>query len=210
MGYVFEELIRKFNEENNEEAGEHFTPRDIIELMGQLIFHPITDAIQSTTYLVYDPACGSGGMLTEAERVLQELGGKTHKKVNLRLYGQEINPETNAICQSDMLIKGRDPADIKHGSTLSQDGHSAMRFDFMLSNPPYGKSWNSDEAAIRDTKKEITDNRFKVGVPRTSDGQLLFLMTMLSKMKHDTPLGSRAVTRQVVEAARESLVIGQF
>lgn len=194
MGYVFEELIRRFNEDNNEEAGEHFTPREIIELMGQLIFHPIEGQIQSTTYLVYDPACGSGGMLTEAEQVLQELSEKLKKKVRLELYGQEVNPETFAICQSDMLIKERDPGNIKYGSTISQDGHQATRFDFMLSNPPYGKSWSGDEKAIRNTKKEITDDRFKVGVPRTSDGQLLFLLNMIAKMKHDTPLGSRIAT----------------
>jgi type I restriction enzyme M protein len=194
MGYVFEELIRRFNEDNNEEAGEHFTPREIIELMGQLIFHPIEGQIQSTTYLVYDPACGSGGMLTEAERVLQELSEKSGKKVRLELYGQEVNPETFAICQSDMLIKERDPGNIKYGSTISQDGHPATRFDFMLSNPPYGKSWSGDEKGIRDSKKEITDDRFKVGVPRTSDGQLLFLLNMIAKMKHDTPLGSRIAT----------------
>ena len=194
MGYVFEELIRRFNEDNNEEAGEHFTPREIIELMGQLIFQPIAGEIQSTTYLVYDPACGSGGMLTEAEQFLQELAGKGNKKVRLELYGQEVNPETFAICQSDMLIKERDPGNIKYGSTISHDGHAAMHFDFMLSNPPYGKSWSGDESHIRSAKKEITDERFKVGVPRTSDGQLLFLLNMVAKMKHDTPLGSRIAT----------------
>jgi type I restriction enzyme M protein len=194
MGYVFEELIRRFNEENNEEAGEHFTPREIIELMGQLIFRPVAERIQSTTYLVYDPACGSGGMLTEAERVLQELSAETGRKVRLELYGQEVNPETFAICQSDMLIKGRDPGNIKYGSTLSADGHRSTRFDFMLSNPPYGKSWKGDEKDIRDGKGEIKDHRFRVGVPRTSDGQLLFLMTMLDKMKQDTELGSRIAT----------------
>ncbi|MGI4791512.1 MAG: type I restriction-modification system subunit M [Janthinobacterium lividum] len=193
MGYVFEELIRRFSEENNEEAGEHFTPREIIELMANLIFLPIQEKIQGTTYLVYDPACGTGGMLTEAERVLQRLADETGKKVRLELYGQEVNPETFAICQSDMLIKERDPGNIKFGSTLSKDGFPRMEFDFLLSNPPYGKSWKMDEAHIRD-KDGIIDLRFKVGVPRSSDGQLLFLANMLSKMKQETELGSRIAT----------------
>ena len=194
MGSIFEELIRRFSEENNEEAGEHFTPREIIELMASLIFLPIKDKIQSTTYLVYDPACGTGGMLTEAERVLQRLAGEAGKKVRLELYGQEVNPETFGICQSDMLIKERDPGNIKFGSTLSRDGFPRLEFDFMLSNPPYGKSWKTDEAHIRD-KDGITDPRFKgVGVPRSSDGQLLFLVNMLSKRKGETDLGSRIAT----------------
>lgn len=194
MGYVFEELIRRFSEENNEEAGEHFTPREIIELMASLIFLPIKGKIQSTTYLVYDDACGTGGMLTEAERVLQGLAAETGKKVRLELYGQEVNPETFAICQSDMLIKERDPGNIKFGSTLSKDGFPHMEFDFMLANPPYGKSWKMDEAHIRD-KDGITDPRFKgIGVPRSSDGQLLFLVNMLSKRKQETELGSRIAT----------------
>lgn len=194
MGAVFEELIRRFSEENNEEAGEHFTPREIIELMANLIFLPIKDKIQSTTYLVYDDACGTGGMLTEAERVLQGLAAESNKKVRLELYGQEVNPETFAICQSDMLIKERDPGNIKFGSTLSKDGFPRMEFDFMLANPPYGKSWKMDEAHIRD-KDGIIDSRFKgIGVPRSSDGQLLFLVNMLSKMKETTELGSRVAT----------------
>lgn len=195
MGYVFEELIRRFSEENNEEAGEHFTPREIIELMASLIFQPVKDQIQSTTYLVYDPACGTGGMLTEAERTLQSLAHGADKKVRLELYGQEVNAETYAICQSDMLIKERDPGNIKFGSTLSKDGVGHLQFDFMLSNPPYGKSWSVDEEAIRTKKEGITDPRFKgIGVPRSSDGQLLFLVNMLRKMKTETPLGSRIAT----------------
>ncbi|MGI8711376.1 MAG: type I restriction-modification system subunit M [Acidimicrobiales bacterium] len=195
MGYVFEELIRRFSEENNEEAGEHFTPREIIELMASVIFLPVKDKIQGTTYLVYDPACGTGGMLTEAERALHSLAEDGHKKVRLELFGQEVNAETFAICQSDMLIKERDPGNIKFGSTLSKDGCSHLQFDFMLSNPPYGKSWSVDEAAIRDKKEGITDARFKgIGVPRSSDGQLLFLVNMLQKMKTETPLGSRIAT----------------
>ncbi len=204
MGYVFEELIRRFNEENNEEAGEHFTPRDIVQLMVNLIFLPIKDQIESTTYLVYDDACGSGGMLTEAELFLKELVAGAGKKVVIELYGQEVNPETFAICQSDMLIQGRDPANIKFGSTLSNDLFRDMEFDFMLANPPYGKSWKVDQDALFDGKRKyITDPRYTVDVPgqitserlslvpRVNDGQLLFLVNMLSKMKKDTPLGSR-------------------
>lgn len=195
MGYVFEELIRRFNEENNEEAGEHFTPRDIIELMTHLVFLPIKDRIQSGTYLVYDDACGSGGMLTEAEAFIKQLAEQNGKRVLIELFGQEVNPETFAICQSDMLIKGKDPSNIKYGSTLSRDGFPQMEFDFMLANPPYGKSWKVDQDALFDgKKKEIIDDRFKVGLPRTSDGQLLFLMNMLSKMKRKSRLGSRIAT----------------
>jgi type I restriction enzyme M protein len=204
MGYVFEELIRRFNEDNNEEAGEHFTPRDIIQLMVNLIFLPIENQIQSGTYLVYDDACGSGGMLTESEAFIQQLAEKTAKKVKIELYGQEVNPETYAICKSDMLIKGRDPEKIWFGSTISYDKFADLQFDFMLANPPYGKSWTVDQDAVFDgKKKEVKDSRFAVEhpgikpgekltlLPRSSDGQLLFLVNMLSKMKQSTALGSR-------------------
>jgi type I restriction enzyme M protein len=206
MGYVFEELIRRFNEENNEEAGEHFTPRDIIQLMVNLIFLPIKDQIESGTYLIYDCACGSGGMLTEAEAFMQKLADETGKTITIQLYGQEVNPETYAICQADMLIKGKDPRDIKYGSTLSKDGFRGMEFDFMLANPPYGKSWKLDKEEVQEgkgTKKKITDSRFVVKppglppgetlqlLPRSSDGQLLFLVNKLAKMKQKTALGSR-------------------
>jgi type I restriction enzyme M protein len=205
MGYVFEELIRRFNEENNEEAGEHFTPRDIIRLMVNLIFLPVKDQIESTTYLVYDDACGSGGMLTEAEGFLQQLAAEHGKRPVIEIYGQEVNPETFAICQSDMLIKGRDPANIKFGSTLSNDLFRGLEFDFMLANPPYGKSWKVDQDGLfgGKNKKDITDSRYTVNapdtdpperlslIPRVSDGQLLFLINMLSKMKQTTALGSR-------------------
>lgn len=188
MGYVFEELIRRFNEENNEEAGEHFTPREIIKLMTHIIFEPIKNKIKDGTYLIYDPACGSGGMLTESEEFALEL----NPNATFHLYGQEVNPETYAICKADMLIKGEDPEKIAFGSTLSNDGFPRLKFDFMLSNPPYGKTWKIDQDAIIDGKKnEIIDARFKVGVPRVSDGQLLFLMNMVSKMKTDSELGSR-------------------
>ncbi|MDA0199120.1 MAG: N-6 DNA methylase [Bacteroidetes bacterium] len=193
MGYVFEELIRKFNEENNEEAGEHFTPREIIKLMTHILFLPVKDKIKKGTYLIYDPACGSGGMLTEAEHFALDI---TQSKANFELYGQEVNPETYAICTSDMLIKGENANNIKYGSTLSKDGFPHLHFDFMLSNPPYGKTWKLDVDGIVDDrgkkgKETIKDPRFQVGLPTISDGQLLFLMNMISKMKHNTELGSR-------------------
>ncbi|MBU1097317.1 MAG: type I restriction-modification system subunit M [Bacteroidetes bacterium] len=200
MGYVFEELIRKFNEENNEEAGEHFTPREIIKLMTHILFLPVKDQIKKGTYLIYDPACGSGGMLTEAENFAEEVTGR---KGGFNLYGQEVNPETYAICTSDMLIKGEKPESIAFGSTLSKDGFPNLHFDFMLSNPPYGKTWKLDENTIVDNRgkkgsgensENIKDPRFQVGLPTISDGQLLFLMNMVSKMKHNTELGSRIAT----------------
>jgi len=188
MGYVFEELIRKFNEENNEEAGEHFTPREIIKLMTHLVFDPVKKKIKEGAYLIYDPACGSGGMLTEAEQFALEI----NPKATFHLYGQEVNPETFAICKADMLIKEEDPDKIAFGSTLSNDGFPKLKFDFMLSNPPYGKTWKIDQDSIIDVKsKEISDHRFSVGVPRVSDGQLLFLMNMVSKMKAGSEIGSR-------------------
>jgi type I restriction enzyme M protein len=197
MGYVFEELIRRFNEENNEEAGEHFTPREIIKLMTHILFTPVKDKIKKGgVYLIYDPACGSGGMLTEAEHYAKEL---THHKSDFILYGQESQPETYAICTSDMLIKGEKTEYIAFGSTLSKDGFPQKQFDFMLSNPPYGKTWKIDEEAIvRDRGKkgsqQIKDPRFQIGLPSISDGQLLFLMNMVSKMQHNTDLGSRIAT----------------
>lgn len=192
MGYVFEELIRKFNEENNEEAGEHFTPREIIKLMTHILFTPVKDKIEKGTYLIYDPACGSGGMLTEAEHYAKKV---THNKADFMLYGQEVNPETYAICTSDMLIKGEKTENIAYGSTLSKDGFPHLHFDFMLSNPPYGKTWKIDEDAIvedrgKKGKQNIKDKRFDIGLPSISDGQLLFLSNMVSKMKHNTALGS--------------------
>lgn len=201
MGTIFEELIRKFNEENNEEAGEHWTPRDVVELMADLIFMPIADQIKDATYSCYDGACGTGGMLTVAQDRLQTLAARRGKNVSIHLFGQEINPETYAICKADMLLKGDgEQADhISYGSTLSLDGNATRQFDFMLSNPPYGKSWKTD-ADKMGGKKEILDTRFNAYLedgeqlamlPRTSDGQLLFLLNNVAKMKKDTPLGSR-------------------
>ena len=201
MGTIFEELIRRFNEENNEEAGEHWTPRDVVELMADLVFIPIADQIQDATYSCYDGACGTGGMLTVAQDRLLTLAHRRGKDVSIHLFGQEINPETYAICTADMLLKG-DGEQAEHigfGSTLSLDQHSSRQFDFMLSNPPYGKSWKTD-AEKMGGKKEILDTRFNTYleggeemamIPRTSDGQLLFLLNNISKMKKDSPLGSR-------------------
>lgn len=205
MGYVFEELIRKFNEENNEEAGEHFTPREVIDLMTHIIFDPIKNNLPPVM-TIYDPACGSGGMLTEAQNFIKDEDGEI-RAVNsdVYLYGKEINDETYAICKSDMMIKGNNPENIRVGSTLSTDEFAGTTFDFMLSNPPYGKSWASEQKYIKDGK-EVIDSRFQIklknywgieeeadAIPRSSDGQLLFLMEMVSKMKplSQSPTGTR-------------------
>jgi len=204
MGTVFEELVRRFNEDNNEEAGEHWTPRDAVKLMANLIFLPIADAIESGTYLLYDGACGTGGMLTVAEETLQKLTEAHGKQVATHLYGQEINAETYAICKADLLLKGEgDAADNIVGgpehSTLANDAFPSREFDFMLSNPPYGKSWKSDLERMGG-KKGIKDPRFVIDhaddpeyslLTKSSDGQMLFLANMLSKMKRNTKLGSR-------------------
>lgn len=201
MGTIFEELIRKFNEENNEEAGEHWTPRDVVELMADLVFMPIADKIKDASYSCYDGACGTGGMLTVAQDRLLTLAKRRGKEVAIHLFGQEINPETYAICTADMLLKGdgEEAEHITYGSTLSDDQHASRQFDFMLSNPPYGKSWKTD-AEKMGGKKEILDTRFNTYleggdvmpmIPRTSDGQLLFLLNNVAKMKKDTELGSR-------------------
>jgi type I restriction enzyme M protein len=200
MGTIFEELIRRFNEENNEEAGEHFTPRDVVKLMADLIFLPVADDIESGTYLVYDGACGTGGMLTVAEERLAELAESHGKDVSIHLFGQEVQPETYAISKADLLLKGEgaEAENMKYGSTLSSDAFPSQEFDFMLSNPPYGKSWKTDLERLGG-KGDIKDPRFVTqhgGDPeysmltRSSDGQLMFLVNKLTKMK-DTPLGSR-------------------
>jgi len=204
MGYVFEELIRKFNEENNEEAGEHFTPREVIDLMTHILFEPVKSELPPVI-TVYDPACGSGGMLTESQDFISHPEGQIRANADIYLYGKEINDETYAICKSDMMIKGNNPENIRCGSTLATDEFAGMRFDFMLSNPPYGKSWSGDQKHIVDGK-QILDHRFEVplkdfrgvemtvpATPRSSDGQLLFLMEMVNKMKDldKGPKGSR-------------------
>ncbi len=203
MGTVFEELVRKFNEDNNEEAGEHWTPRDAVRLMANLVFLPIERDIKSGTYLLYDCACGTGGMLTVGEETLTAIGAKRGQQVKCLLYGQEINPETYAVCKADMLLKGEgESADHIVGgaewSTLAHDAFPAQEFDFMLANPPYGKSWKKDLETMGG-KDGMRDPRFKVRhkgeelslVTRSSDGQMLFLANMASKMNGKSALGSR-------------------
>ena len=194
MGYVFEELIRKFNEENNEEAGEHFTPREVIKLMTHLLFLEVKDTLPPVI-TIYDPACGSGGMLTESQDFIRDPQGMIASKSAVHLYGKEINGETYAICKSDMMIKDNNPENIRFGSTIATDEFAGTYFDFMLSNPPYGKSWKTEQSAVIEDK-EVQQPRFEVrlpdfqgeydsypAIPRSSDGQLLFLMEMVDKMK---------------------------
>jgi type I restriction enzyme M protein len=204
MGTIFEELVRRFNEDKNEEAGEHWTPRDAVKLMARLVLQPVAERIESGTYLLYDGACGTGGMLTVAEETLAEIAAGHGKQVSTHLYGQEINAETYAICKADLLLKGEGEAadNIIGGpehSTLANDAFPSREFDFMLSNPPYGKSWKSDLERMGG-KDGIRDRRFLIShagdaeyslITRSSDGQMLFLANMLSKMKHATALGSR-------------------
>jgi type I restriction enzyme M protein len=200
MGYVYEDLVRRFNEENNEEAGEHFTPREIIDLMTHLVFLPVKDKIKQGTYLIYDPCVGSGGMLTIAKNFLLNPEGLIKSKAIVHLYGQESTPFIYATCKSDMLIKGEDPDKIAYGSTLSAYGFDKdLKFDFMLTNPPYGKTWAPDKKALSiGPKGAICDKRFMLKgsykeeavTSRVNDGQLMFVLHMLSKMKN-TELGSR-------------------
>lgn len=206
MGTLFEELIRKFNEENNEEAGEHFTPRDVIELMADIAVVPILDKLKDGTYSIYDGACGTLGMATVAEEKLQTFAQETGKSLSIHMFGQEVNPETYAISKADLLIKGGDTNANKvfYGSTLSYDQTSGEHFDFMLSNPPYGKNWKTDLTILGGgtddkSKKSVMDSRFVKSykeqedfrmLPDVSDGQLLFLLNNIAKMK-ETALGSR-------------------
>lgn len=205
MGTVFEEVIRKFNEETNiTDAGRHFTPRDIVELITDLAFVPIKDQIQDTTYRIYDGACGTGGMLTVAEQRIREIAAQYGKRVSIHLYGQENADETYAIAKSDMLVKGEGSQsnNIFFGSTISNDGFAGETFDFCLSNPPFGTPWKTDLKAWGDIKKEdIADSRFVVSykgqnfslIPDIGDPQMLFLANNVSKMKKDTLLGTRIV-----------------
>lgn len=205
MGTVFEEVIRKFNEETNiTDAGRHFTPRDIVELITDLAFVPVKDKIQDTTYRIYDGACGTGGMLTVAEQRIREVASEHGKHVSIHLYGQENADETYAIAKSDMLVKGEGSQsnNIFFGSTISNDGFAGETFDFCLSNPPFGTPWKTDLKAWGDIKKEdIADSRFVVSykgqnfslIPDIGDPQMLFLANNISKMKKDTLLGTRIV-----------------
>lgn len=202
MGYVFEDLLRRFNEATNAEAGRHFTPREIIELMTHVLFLPVKEQIQNGTFLIYDPCAGSGAMLTESKKYITDEDGEIKSKATVHVYGQENTPTIYAISKSDMLLKGEDPEKIVYGSTLSQYGFpKELRFDFMLTNPPYGTSWADDKKALSVGEKgKIIDPRFQIkqryahaaepAVTRVNDGQLMFVLHMLSKMK-DTEQGSR-------------------
>lgn len=190
MGYIFEELIRKFAEESNETAGEHFTPREVIKLMVNLLFTEDKKDLnrEGIVKTLYDPACGTGGMLSVAEEYLQSL----NPDARLEVFGQELNPESYAICKSDMIIKGQNPANMVFGNSFSVDGLPAEKFDYLLSNPPFGVEWKKVETAIRDEyERQGNSGRFGAGLPPISDGSLLFLQHMISKMKDAESGGSR-------------------
>lgn len=192
MGYIFEELIRRFNEALNENPGEHFTPREVIRLMVNLLVAQDADALSHNHIVrtVYDPCCGSGGMLT----IARERIGQINPNADAFLFGQEVNPETFAICKSDLYMKspdGRDAENIKFGSTLSNDQHAERRFDYLLTNPPYGKEWKMDKDAVEAEARRGSGGRFVAGLPRISDGQLLFLQHLLGRMKPPSEGGSR-------------------
>jgi len=213
MGYMFEDLIRRFNEKTNAAAGRHFTPREIIELMTHLVYLPVKEKIQKGTYLVYDPCVGSGAMLTQSKKYATDPEGEIKSKASFHLYGQENTGEMYAVCKSDMLLKGEDPDKIKFGSTLSKYGFDPnLKFNFMLTNPPYGTSWKEDqkELNVGTAKKiEINDSRFNLEIKnfkgdkektcltsRSNDGQLMFMLHMLSKMKDPKDGGSRIASVQ--------------
>lgn len=190
MGYIFEELIRKFSEQSNETAGEHFTPREVIRLMVNLLFAPDDDVLTKPGIVrtIYDPACGTGGMLSVADEYLLEL----NPEANLQVFGQELNGESYAICKSDMMIKGEDPENIKYGNSFSEDGLPDKKFDYMLSNPPFGVDWKKVKNVIEDEAATMGfAGRFGAGTPRINDGSLLFLQHMISKFKHPNDGGSR-------------------
>jgi type I restriction enzyme M protein len=208
MGYMFEDLIRRFNEKTNAAAGRHFTPREIIELMTHLVYLPVKDKIQQGTYLVYDPCAGSGAMLTQSKKFATDPDGEVKSKATFHLYGQENTGEMYAVCKSDMLLKGEDPDKIKFGSTLSEYGFDPdLKFNFMLTNPPYGTTWKQDQENLNvgtAKKIEIKDSRFNLPIKnfkgeletttltsRSNDGQLMFMLHMLSKMKAPEDGGSR-------------------
>lgn len=182
MGYIFEDLIRKFSEQSNETAGEHFTPREVIRLMVNVLFNEDSETLtkEGIVKTMYDPACGTGGMLSVAEQHLNEL----NSKAELKVFGQEINPESYAICKSDMLIKGQNPSNIKFGNTFTVDGLEDEKFDYMLSNPPFGVDWKKAQKIIKaEADSKGMRGRFGAGLPRINDGSLLFLQHMISKMK---------------------------
>ena len=189
MGYIFEEIIRRFSEAHNEDAGQHYTPREVIRLMVNILFHDDNDILSGTNVAktIYDPACGTGGMLSVAEEYLHELNAATE----LMSFGQEINDQTFAICKADMLIKGNNADFIKNGNTLSDDQFEGQTFDYIISNPPFGREWKNEKAKVEAEAKKGFAGRFGAGLPAASDGQMLFLMTALSKMKDAKDGGSR-------------------
>ena len=189
MGYIFEEIIRRFSESHNEDAGQHYTPREVIELMVNILFYDDNDVLSGNNVAktIYDPACGTGGMLSVAEEYLHKLNASTE----LMAFGQEINDQTFAICKADMLIKGSNADFIKDGNTLSDDQFSGQTFDYILSNPPFGREWKNEKAKVEAESKLGFAGRFGAGLPSVGDGQMLFLMTAISKMKEPKDGGSR-------------------
>ncbi len=189
MGYIFEEIIRRFSEAHNEDAGQHYTPREVIRLMVNILFHDDNDILSGNNVAktIYDPACGTGGMLSVAEEYLHELNAATE----LLSFGQELNDQTFAICKADMLIKGNDANFIKDGNTLSDDQFEGQKFDYILSNPPFGREWKNEKPKVEKEAKRGFAGRFGAGLPAVSDGQMLFLLTAISKMKAPKDGGSR-------------------
>lgn len=189
MGYIFEEIIRRFSESHNEDAGQHYTPREVIRLMVNILFNDDSDILSGNNVAktIYDPACGTGGMLSVAEEYLHEL----NKSTELLAFGQELNDQTFAICKADMLIKGNDADYIKDGNTLSADQFEGHTFDYIISNLPFGREWKNEKTKVEAEAKRGFAGRFGAGLPATSDGQMLFLMTAISKMKDISQGGSR-------------------
>ena len=189
MGYIFEEIIRRFSESHNEDAGQHYTPREVIRLMVNILFYDDSSTLsgKNIARTIYDPACGTGGMLSVAEEYLHELNSSTE----LMSFGQELNDQTFAICKADMLIKGNNTDFIKDGNTLSDDQFEGQKFDYIISNPPFGREWKNEKRVVEDEAKRGFAGRFGAGLPAASDGQMLFLMTAISKMKEPRDGGSR-------------------
>lgn len=189
MGYIFEEIIRRFSESHNEDAGQHYTPREVIRLMVNILFYDDSSTLsgKNIARTIYDPACGTGGMLSVAEEYLHELNSATE----LMSFGQELNDQTFAICKADMLIKGNNADFIKDGNTLSDDQFEGQKFDYIISNPPFGREWKNEKRVVEDEAKRGFAGRFGAGLPAASDGQMLFLMTAISKMKEPRDGGSR-------------------
>lgn len=189
MGYIFEEIIRRFSEAHNEDAGQHYTPREVIELMVNILFYDDNDILSGNNVAktIYDPACGTGGMLSVSEEYLHKMNASTE----IMAFGQELNDQTFAICKADMLIKGNNAEFIKDGNTLSDDQFEGQTFDYILSNPPFGREWKNEKAKVEKEAKLGFAGRFGAGLPTASDGQMLFLMTAISKMKEPKDGGSR-------------------